>query len=130
MSDSNDPHPPDLAALEAKRIAPEPLAERVVRAYCQMIFVDGVYQLDSGPLQLAEPLGDRQAAADPVRPGQEARRTLASLGDHRPGRQVARADVFRQCESEERLDVFGGRLTGAELEQIQQDLKAREHGPG
>ncbi len=39
----------DLDALAAKGIAPEPVAERVVRAYCQMIFVDGVYHADPHP---------------------------------------------------------------------------------
>ncbi len=39
----------DLDALAAKGIAPEPVAERVVRAYCQMIFLDGVYHADPHP---------------------------------------------------------------------------------
>ena len=39
----------DLDALAAKGIAPEQVAERVVRAYCQMIFIDGVYHADPHP---------------------------------------------------------------------------------
>ena len=39
----------DLAELEAKRIDRRPLAERILRAYCQMIFVDGEFHADPHP---------------------------------------------------------------------------------
>lgn len=39
----------DVGALIARGIAPEAVAERVVRAYCQMIFKDGVYHADPHP---------------------------------------------------------------------------------
>jgi predicted unusual protein kinase regulating ubiquinone biosynthesis (AarF/ABC1/UbiB family) len=39
----------DLAALEAQGIARGPLAQRILTAYCQMIFVDGMYHADPHP---------------------------------------------------------------------------------
>jgi predicted unusual protein kinase regulating ubiquinone biosynthesis (AarF/ABC1/UbiB family) len=39
----------DLAGLEAMGIDKKELASRLVRAYCQMIFVDGVYHADPHP---------------------------------------------------------------------------------
>ncbi len=39
----------DLAALDALGVDRRQLAERVVRAYCQMVFVDGVYHADPHP---------------------------------------------------------------------------------
>lgn len=39
----------DLEALNARGIDREDLAERVVRAYCRMIFVDGLYHADPHP---------------------------------------------------------------------------------
>lgn len=39
----------DLAGLEAMRIDKKELANRLVRVYCQMIFVDGVYHADPHP---------------------------------------------------------------------------------
>lgn len=39
----------DLAALEAMKIDRKELASRLVRVYCQMIFVDGVYHADPHP---------------------------------------------------------------------------------
>lgn len=39
----------DFVALEAKGIDRPALAERLLRAYCQMIFVDGVYHADPHP---------------------------------------------------------------------------------
>ncbi|MFN7963307.1 MAG: AarF/ABC1/UbiB kinase family protein [Thermoanaerobaculia bacterium] len=39
----------DLAALRAQGIEPRAVAERIVRAYCQMIFVDGLYHADPHP---------------------------------------------------------------------------------
>jgi ubiquinone biosynthesis protein len=39
----------DVAALEAQGIARGPLAERILTAYCQMIFVDGMYHADPHP---------------------------------------------------------------------------------
>jgi predicted unusual protein kinase regulating ubiquinone biosynthesis (AarF/ABC1/UbiB family) len=39
----------DLEALEAAGINKKDLAERLVRAYCQMIFVDGIYHADPHP---------------------------------------------------------------------------------
>jgi predicted unusual protein kinase regulating ubiquinone biosynthesis (AarF/ABC1/UbiB family) len=39
----------DLAALDALGVDRRRLAERVVRAYCQMVFVDGVYHADPHP---------------------------------------------------------------------------------
>ena len=39
----------DRDALIARGIAPEPVAELIVRAYCQMIFVDGLYHADPHP---------------------------------------------------------------------------------
>jgi len=39
----------DRETLLARGIALEPLAERVVRAYCQMIFVDGIFHADPHP---------------------------------------------------------------------------------
>ncbi|HEX4953927.1 MAG TPA: AarF/UbiB family protein [Thermoanaerobaculia bacterium] len=39
----------DVDALRARGLDPEPVAERIVRAYCQMIFVDGLYHADPHP---------------------------------------------------------------------------------
>jgi ubiquinone biosynthesis protein len=39
----------DAEALKANRIDKKALAERLVRAFCQMIFVDGVYHADPHP---------------------------------------------------------------------------------
>ncbi len=39
----------DLAALDAAGIDRDALAARIVRAYCQMIFVDGLYHADPHP---------------------------------------------------------------------------------
>ncbi|HVH47047.1 MAG TPA: AarF/UbiB family protein [Labilithrix sp.] len=39
----------DLSALDAMRIDKKELANRLVRVYCQMIFVDGVYHADPHP---------------------------------------------------------------------------------
>ena len=39
----------DVAALDARGVDRRQLAERIVRAYCQMIFVDGVYHADPHP---------------------------------------------------------------------------------
>jgi ubiquinone biosynthesis protein len=39
----------DLVALEAQGVARGPLAQRILAAYCQMIFVDGVYHADPHP---------------------------------------------------------------------------------
>jgi ubiquinone biosynthesis protein len=39
----------DFAALEALSISRQTVAERVVEAYCRMIFVDGVYHADPHP---------------------------------------------------------------------------------
>lgn len=39
----------DVAALEANGVDRKELARRVVRTYCQMIFVDGVYHADPHP---------------------------------------------------------------------------------
>jgi ubiquinone biosynthesis protein len=39
----------DLAALDALGVDRRQLAERIVRAYCQMVFVDGVYHADPHP---------------------------------------------------------------------------------
>jgi predicted unusual protein kinase regulating ubiquinone biosynthesis (AarF/ABC1/UbiB family) len=39
----------DLAALDAMGVDKKDLAKRIVRAYCQMIFVDGVYHADPHP---------------------------------------------------------------------------------
>ena len=39
----------DLAALDAQRIDRTALAERILGAYCRMIFVDGVYHADPHP---------------------------------------------------------------------------------
>jgi predicted unusual protein kinase regulating ubiquinone biosynthesis (AarF/ABC1/UbiB family) len=39
----------DIAALESQGIDRTALAERILRAYCQMIFIDGVYHADPHP---------------------------------------------------------------------------------
>jgi ubiquinone biosynthesis protein len=39
----------DVAALESRGIDRKELARRVVRAYCQMVFVDGIYHADPHP---------------------------------------------------------------------------------
>ena len=39
----------DVEALRARGFAPRTLAERVVTAYCRMIFVDGIYHADPHP---------------------------------------------------------------------------------
>jgi predicted unusual protein kinase regulating ubiquinone biosynthesis (AarF/ABC1/UbiB family) len=42
----------DLQALEQFGIDPRELAERIVRAYCQMLFTDGLYHADPHPENL------------------------------------------------------------------------------
>ena len=39
----------DLAALQARGVDRTALAQRILRAYCQMIFIDGVYHADPHP---------------------------------------------------------------------------------